>query len=180
MEIKRDWLHVKPTTEGIDVLATRMCQKHGKPMRPRQRNCHECNRLANEKYRESLKADLELGRSFRKIMGRKRADTATLRKAIMAGPSRPGFVYFIQADPGDEIKIGFSTHPARRLRVLQTAATRTLHILATTPGMQDKEYQIHQRFAAYRTIGEWFTPSDELLAFIQELNPTQTIVRLAS
>lgn len=38
-----------------NVLAMRLCKRHGKPMRKGQRNCHQCNVEANKKYRTGLR-----------------------------------------------------------------------------------------------------------------------------
>lgn len=152
--------------DEIAVLAAKICKHHGEPMRPGQRNCRECNRLANKKYRDSLKGPLDFARAMRKT-----------RQEIAF--KRPGFVYFIQADPTDEIKIGFSVDPSRRLDTLQTAAARELHLLATLPGTLELEREFHERFAAHRTIGEWFKASAEILDFIHSLRRPHTGLKIA-
>lgn len=172
---------MEPCPENIDVLAAqKTCKVHGLPLRPKQRNCRECNRLANQRYRQSLAVDLEVGRMVRHEMGRRSPMSIAFRKALKCKPQRPGFVYFIQANPGDEIKIGFSTDPYRRLRALQTAATKELHLLAAMPGMPELERQTHERFAAHRTIGEWFTPAREILDLIENLKHMDGAFRAAS
>lgn len=50
--------------EQSNVLAIKMCSKHNKPLRRGQRNCHECNRIANRKYKAQLRKDAE---NYRKL-----------------------------------------------------------------------------------------------------------------
>jgi hypothetical protein len=77
-------------------------------------------------------------------------------------------VYFIKAVDG-HIKIGIAVDPERRLASLQTAHAKPLHLLGSCPGGHFLEVALHLRFARDRVHGEWFRPSDELLAKIAEL-----------
>lgn len=42
-------------------------------------------------------------------------------------------------------------------------------VLAYMPGGLDEESELHKRFAAFRAHGEWFHATDELLAYIEEV-----------
>jgi hypothetical protein len=44
--------------QTVSVLA--MCKRHNRPMRRGQRNCDQCNREANQKYRRNRKRDEEM------------------------------------------------------------------------------------------------------------------------
>lgn len=134
------------------VLETKLCKKHGLELRPKQRNCDECNREANRKYWASLRGG---------VLEKKIEQT-------FCKPRGKGFVYFIQADIGNEIKIGFSKSPIKRLHQLQTAATRPLHLLAVMEGGHDLEHALHQRYAQHRTVGEWFKPAPEIIELIRQ------------
>lgn len=82
-------------------------------------------------------------------------------------PPKEGFVYFVQAGgPEGQIKIGFATNVAVRIAALQTGCPSPLAVLCQIPGTYESERQYHERFAPDRRQGEWFHPSDELLAFI--------------
>lgn len=75
-------------------------------------------------------------------------------------------VYFIQDTGSGAIKIGVSRNPAARLADLQTAHHSELRLLGVMDGMEQQERQLHQQFSCIR--GEWFVPSQELLAFIDQ------------
>jgi hypothetical protein len=75
-------------------------------------------------------------------------------------------IYFMQAEGGGPIKIGTSKRLARRLVTLRWLTGQPLKVLAVMPGNRHRERQLHARFSRYRVAGEWFDPSDVLLAFI--------------
>ncbi len=56
--------------EETNVLEIRLCKKHGKPLRKGQRNCHECNRVANRKYQANLRRS---AKAFQDIAARIRS-----------------------------------------------------------------------------------------------------------
>lgn len=76
-------------------------------------------------------------------------------------PKVPTVVYF--ARRLDRIKIGFSHDVEGRMKALHCT------LLATVPGGRAEEAEMHQRFASGRDTGEWFRPTEELLAFIAGL-----------
>jgi hypothetical protein len=79
-------------------------------------------------------------------------------------------VYFIRSVRGSgPIKIGRSLDVDSRLASLQTSHHDRLHILTTLEGGEELEDSLHQRFASDRVMGEWFSPSKELLEFIDEV-----------
>ncbi len=77
------------------------------------------------------------------------------------------YVYFIQAVDGGLIKIGKSEDPINRLATIQMYSPVKLQILAATPHLKEKA--MHKAFADERVHGEWFKPSDRLLALISEV-----------
>jgi hypothetical protein len=82
--------------------------------------------------------------------------------------SRDGKIYFVQAEVGGLLKIGFSTDPSDRLRHLQTGSPERLvllHVMAGTPAI---ERWLHERFAHLRVHGEWFFPANELISLIND------------
>lgn len=63
---------------------------------------------------------------------------------------------------GDLIKIGVSAQVDTRMRDLKAQA------LLVMKGEARREAELHARFADDRITGEWFRPSDALMAFIEE------------
>lgn len=77
-------------------------------------------------------------------------------------------VYFVQCAESKLIKIGSSLRPFARIRGLQTGCPGDLAILKIIDGDQSLEFSLHERFSGERSRGEWFRPSPELLAAIEE------------
>jgi hypothetical protein len=77
-------------------------------------------------------------------------------------------IYFLQAEPGGPIKIGFSGKMNRRLGRLMDLAARPLRVLAVMPGQKWHERRAQARFAHLRITGEWFRAGEDLLAFIDQ------------
>lgn len=78
------------------------------------------------------------------------------------------YVYFIQGEATGLIKIGYSRNLLTRFSQLQTASADTLRLLARLRGNQDRERELHARFAPWRKHGEWFEPAKPLLRYIAE------------
>lgn len=76
------------------------------------------------------------------------------------------FVYFIEATTSGLIKIGSASNPVGRLAALQTGSPERLRLLGTEPGGAARERELHSIFAADRSHGEWFHPSEALLNLI--------------
>lgn len=79
-------------------------------------------------------------------------------------------VYFIKA--GNHIKIGQTSGSIdRRIKSLATGHYDQMTALAVIEDAPAPlEFELHQRFAAYRVRGEWFKAAPELLAYIEEIN----------
>ena len=74
-------------------------------------------------------------------------------------------IYFIQAEQGGPIKIGFSTNDVgcrSRLKGIQTGNPQRLVIRRVIEGDRFTESDLHHRFAFCRLQGEWFLPVPEL------------------
>src|SRR5260370_41757231 len=88
-----------------------------------------------------------------------------------------GYVYFIQGEQTRLIKIGISRNPVKRLEDHQTGSPDKLILLGSVlnysllnvESFPSPERNLHKQFAEERTHGEWFRPSDRLLAFIKNL-----------
>lgn len=89
-------------------------------------------------------------------------------ESLLAKQRDQSVIYYLQrAD--DLIKIGYSCRLKTRISTLQQVHG-SLTLLATHPGYRSAERALHQRFADDRVEGEWFLPSDDLLAHIALVN----------
>lgn len=78
-------------------------------------------------------------------------------------------IYFIQADQGGLIKIGYSANPVNRLYNLQMSCPIPLKILATIKDApQTSEGYVHTTLGNSRQYGEWFLPSIEVLTYMRD------------
>jgi hypothetical protein len=71
-------------------------------------------------------------------------------------------VYF--AFWADQVKIGISNNPRRRVRAIHPK----IKLLADIPGDQKTEAQLHKRFQEFRIAGEWFHFTKEIDDFVKE------------
>jgi len=85
-------------------------------------------------------------------------------------PDPDRHVYFIGADDGGPIKIGYAKSPKVRLCMLRKETGRDLRILALRPGGRSEEAGYHLMFFGFRTKGEWFTRCPEIEAEIARLS----------
>jgi hypothetical protein len=75
-------------------------------------------------------------------------------------------IYFVRADHGI-IKIGTTKNLSVRLFDLCAENRQYLGVLAVMDGERPEEQALHERFAHLRLHGEWFSPTQELLDFIE-------------
>ena len=95
----------------------------------------------------------------------------THRMATAPRPERrrASVVYFIQATPSGNIKIGLTADPEARLIGLQTGTHESLTLLATARGDRLTEMGLHRQFAEDHIAREWFRPSVALRAHIDAI-----------
>ena len=80
-------------------------------------------------------------------------------------------VYFIT--DGNYIKIGYTKNDVqKRLKQLQTSSPKRLFILGYVNGDKDVEKSLHKKFynSIIRINGEWFSPTQDILDYINENN----------
>ncbi len=65
-------------------------------------------------------------------------------------------VYFVRSGFVGDVKIGTAIDVAKRIRGMQTGHPQKLRILRVVEGGRAEEAALHQRFAEFRTGGEWF------------------------
>lgn len=81
-----------------------------------------------------------------------------------------GVVYFIQAEMLGLIKIGYASNFASRFSAIRTHSPDALRVLGLieSPIPKALEAEIHLKFCAAHSHGEWFMPVNEVLAYIEE------------
>ncbi len=92
-----------------------------------------------------------------------------MTRAGLDPSQRETVIYFVQSEHGGPVKIGRADDLAKRLVTLQTARPDKLVVIAAAPGSVQQERDIHQRFAAAREKGEWFSPTPQLLALARDV-----------
>lgn len=80
---------------------------------------------------------------------------------------RPAFIYFFKC--GDRVKIGLARDVKERRDRISSFCPYPLEILAVMPGTRADEMALHQRFASFRTHGEWFHCQGGLADYIAGL-----------
>jgi hypothetical protein len=88
-----------------------------------------------------------------------------LRDARAQREGKKGYVYCIAEQQRTlGVKVGYSVNPQARVAELQTGNPRPLALIGCFEGTEADERELHARFINDNLIGEWFTPSDDLLA----------------
>ena len=86
-----------------------------------------------------------------------------------------GYVYFIEAERLERIKIGYSKDPEQRRKTLSTGSPSVLRIIKKIAGDQKLENEIQTRFGHLLIEeldgDEWFRATEELREFIEKLAP---------
>jgi len=78
-------------------------------------------------------------------------------------------IYFLQGETTRKIKIGFTNRLIRsRIMALQIGSPDRLVFLGAHPGDEHTERDLHQKFKATASHGEWHTESVELLQYIND------------
>lgn len=92
-------------------------------------------------------------------------------------PQPQGFVYFVEAIGGNQIKIGWTDkHPAKRIAGLQTGSCLPLKGLGVLIGEFSLESEMHRKFQVLHSRGEWFHDHPRLRGFIEkEVLPWPTL-----
>jgi Meiotically up-regulated gene 113 len=79
-------------------------------------------------------------------------------------------VYFIRESFNQYIKIGVSADVGKRIKTLQTASAKKLHVKAILDGGYQTEAGLHELFKSHRIKGtEWFRFNDEIKWFLRAI-----------
>jgi len=79
-----------------------------------------------------------------------------------------GYVYFLETEDQQYVKIGYSIHPQKRLLEIR-AHNPGARLLGCIRGSLIVERKLHWQFQDERYDGEWFRYSSRLRQFIQDL-----------
>lgn len=79
------------------------------------------------------------------------------------------FVYFIRSAEDGPVRVGTSSRVTHDLRHIQRNNALPLEVLCVTPGSKLLEDKVHRLFLGDRLHGDWYQPSDSLMAFIGSL-----------
>lgn len=99
-----------------------------------------------------------------------RGSPYSLNPDWVAPEHREWWIYFLQGDDGGPIKIGRTAgDPRIRMSDIQVGypfgALRVVGLIRSAMRM---ERELHARFSQDRMIGEWFTPTPDLVGFITQ------------
>jgi len=80
------------------------------------------------------------------------------------------FAYFVQKGDAGPVKIGYTANIKRRMQSLKQEHGKDCVLRATRPGGRHRECAYHFQFCEDCIEGEWFHPTDAILAEIERLN----------
>lgn len=88
----------------------------------------------------------------------------SIRKRVADHGSRLTNIYFVRRGDDGPVKIGSARNVTKRLNDLQVANAEPLRLLAVYTAPARFERELHDYLAADRIGGEWFAPSERVLA----------------
>jgi hypothetical protein len=91
-----------------------------------------------------------------------------------------GYVYFIENTVTKNIKIGWAYHPSKRVKALQVGNDCALKLLNSINGDIAREKSIHKLLAEHRVLGEWFSPSPDVIEFMKTAVSDEKAAQVAS
>lgn len=104
---------------------------------------------------------------------------ADAARTVRASTLPTTWIYFIREADGP-VKIGVAKNPRERIATLQCGNPRPLEIVGVWRGYHFEERQLHERFEHLRLAGEWFEPTDELLAYIAAISDPAMVEEFSS
>lgn len=73
-------------------------------------------------------------------------------------------IYFLRAGPDGPVKIGWSSDPQKRAKLLQCGNPQGFELIRTLEAPRWAESWFHRCFASLAVGGEWFSYSPDMLA----------------
>lgn len=80
---------------------------------------------------------------------------------------RKGYIYLIENRANHKLKIGYSVHPYKRLKALQTGSSERLDIAAIIRGTFRDEAALHRKFRYLHYSAEWFYDNGTIRNYFQ-------------
>lgn len=84
-------------------------------------------------------------------------------------------IYFLEAVGCRLVKIGYSLDVLRRVSAIAVSCPVELRLRALLPGGPSDERELHRRFAADRSHGEWFRITPAIAALMAEHKVDQVL-----
>lgn len=85
---------------------------------------------------------------------------------------KAGNIYFLQVSTDGPIKIGYTkSHVKDRVRAIQAGSPHVLRWIGVFAGTRTDELNAHSLLQNSSLRGEWFYPTKEVLAFVQQQSP---------
>ena len=78
-----------------------------------------------------------------------------------------GYVYFLQCE--NHVKIGFAKDVGKRIRGIQTMCPTPPTLLGSYPATRSHEKDLHDRFEAYRSNGEWYRLNGPVAEYVADV-----------
>jgi Meiotically up-regulated gene 113 len=136
----------------------------------RKAKCVGTSKRAAEQVAEKIQAKIALGKpspTMEQILQAQLNQLAEVNPHGISGTC----VYFLQAQHGGPVKIGFTQDLVCRMQTLGTGSPSPLRVLAVAAeGTPDMEADLHAAFAAARLHGEWFHLTEDLVDYIAMLS----------
>ena len=86
--------------------------------------------------------------------------------------------YFIQAGENGSIKVGTTNNILARINLFKTHHDKDLIVRLLIPGGAYIEQEVAKRFKHLRIRGEWYSPGDDLIAYMDSLKDQNITVDL--
>lgn len=74
------------------------------------------------------------------------------------------------------VKIGYTTNLTKRKANMSVSAPGGIHFIATLKGDHETEQYLHDKFASYRSSGEWFRYEGELEEFVRKVQNGEQVI----
>jgi len=88
------------------------------------------------------------------------------------------FVYIVQCNELNKVKIGRTNNPELRIKSLQVGSPAELHLVATIECDPIRETVLHRAFESVHSHGEWFNTSPEaVIELAKKLTDNRAVTR---
>ena len=85
-------------------------------------------------------------------------------------PTTNKLVYLAKNEATTDLKIGISTNPAKRIKLLNTSSSHKISLIHIIKGSYETESYLHNLFKTLRLNGEWFKYDESILETFKNMN----------